>query len=248
MEKTHYRNYTKQKNPAFDVDLNMVKEFSKKYEQFRQLRHLHQDVDIFAEHRNDKSLSSIRDLDNEEDWGVEDKVVEDEEEEFYISHKRNKIKSKFVPDFHYNPSSTKNIKFPGWRHNKPQKINTVIENYQKREKTYFPAIKSTPRAYSKSNDFIGLNGNVHTAIKKKLKIMSIFVLKEQGNNNLAQADLDDEKSIIDYENVAKMNALQQNNKAELVRSKSRLPTLLDANTSQSNPNKLKHMGSIKYLD
>jgi hypothetical protein len=52
-----------------------------------------------------------------------------EDEEFYISHKRNKIKTKFIPDYHYNANSNKMQRLPAWKLNKPQKVNTVIENY-----------------------------------------------------------------------------------------------------------------------
>jgi hypothetical protein len=142
-----------------------------------------------------------------------------EDEEFYISHKRNKIKTKFIPDYHYNANSNKLQRLPAWKLNKPQKINTVIENYQKREKMLFPNI-TVKKNYSRATDFVGLGGAIQTALKRKLKVMSIMVLREKGKLVYDDLDLDD-KSIAEYESIAKNNALQQSLKLESTKNKSK---------------------------
>ena len=124
------------------------------------MKYMGEDVDMFSQKKGDHndSLSSIKKWEEDMDEDYEQL----DEEEFYLSHKRSKIKSKHQTDYQYNPNNIlKNYKSAG-KIVKPQKINTVIENYQKREKTFLPNLKSgnTPRHFTKANEFIGLGGNI----------------------------------------------------------------------------------------
>lgn len=92
------------------------------------MRHFNEDLDIFSQKKHDPhndSVSTTMKWDDE----IEDNYEQLDEEEFYMSHKRSKIKSKHHSDAHFNGGSLlKSYKSEG-KLPKPQKINTVIENY-----------------------------------------------------------------------------------------------------------------------
>jgi len=69
----------------------------------------------------------------------------------------------------------------------PRKINTVIENYSIRKRTVLPPVMPAGKLKLKENEFLDKNEKIKMAKGKKLKGLSMFVIKE--DEAKAQRDL-----------------------------------------------------------
>ena len=87
-----------------------------------------------------------------------------------------------------------------WKNLKPVKINNIVENYAKREKTAFPPFKP-PTNYSKKKTLIGIDNNLKQTIKKKLKGICISVVK-QPVCEAGDDVLDEDRMVAEYEKRA----------------------------------------------